>query len=137
LAQREILKQNLKTEDEMTNDEEFEKLLQDFTTKRLTGPSNLVRMIGAYFYESRQPEVDSLIHDNKHLSDNLDCVSREANTLEEESGYLEEENAALKSERDELLNALRVMREQADEYWMEEQIKLIDPILAKYPKVQQ
>lgn len=39
----------------------------------------------------------------------------------------------LMKERDELLKALRIMREQADKYWMEEQIKIVDPILAKYP----
>jgi hypothetical protein len=46
----------------MTNEEEFEKALQDYTSQHVTGSSGvgLIRKIGAHFYAARQPEIDAL-----------------------------------------------------------------------------
>lgn len=54
-------------------------------------------------WNARQPEIDALKEDNKHLSENLDCVSREANMLEEENSHLEDQLVALRAENERLL----------------------------------
>ena len=78
-------------------------------------------------WQARQPEIESL---KGRLHGYVEAFRRE----EKRADGAEREINALISERDELLNALRIMRKLAGEYWMEEQIKYVDPILAKYPE---
>ena len=42
--------------------EDFEKMMAAYESKHLTGSSDLVRKIAAYFYEARQQETDALNH---------------------------------------------------------------------------
>jgi hypothetical protein len=53
--------------------------------------------------------------------------------MREERAILAAHRDALMKERDELLNALRLMREQSDTYWMKEVCEVADTVLAKYP----
>ena len=58
----------------MTNEEEFEKALQDYTSQHVTGSSGvgLIRKIGAHFYAARQPEIDALKAEVERLNRYID-----------------------------------------------------------------
>src|SRR5687768_6116818 len=80
----------------MTNKEEFEKTLQDFTAKHLTGSSGLVRKIGAHFYEARQPEIDSLKSDLEFRTMAFDAAHHICEDRQKEIDALKEEVARMR-----------------------------------------
>ena len=58
--------------------EGFEKELRQYESQHITGggPSGLIRKIASYFYNVRQPEIDALIHDNRHLYKSLNACEK-------------------------------------------------------------
>lgn len=94
--------------------DEFEKMIEEYEAKHLTGSSGLVRKIARHFYDARQPQIDDLIRDNNWLHENLEKEGNRYFRILELLGMEEEGDPVARVEQ--LLAENERLRKAAEDY---------------------
>jgi|SRR5687768_1037400 len=75
--------------------------------------------IATYFYEARQPEIDVLKTENKHLSDNLEAIDLDTKALVDENDELKAEVEGKKRVIETMRGVEKILRDDLEKLFNE------------------